>query len=140
MTDTTVPQGDTFGALRNFVTNAQLLKTLVVMVIAAVAGGLAVYNHFAKASDIEELACKVVYQNDINNDVLDATNQIRAALNTMKVEFESSTRDRPISAEAIAKGISEAVGKIDKSIEQVNQHRKAFSDRAIMKDFTKCRG
>ena len=120
-------------SVQRFVTTAQLLKTLVGLIIGVVVASLAVYNHFAKASELAELACKVVEQNEINNEMISTSREIQAALKLLKENFEASA-DRPVSTQFMAKEIAATVDKIEKSLGNVNQVRKASQKKAIMKD------
>ena len=120
-------------SVQKFVTTAQLLKTLVGLIIGVVVASLAVYNHFAKASELAELACKVVEQNEINNEMISTSREIQAALKLLKESFEASA-DRPVSTQFMAKEIAATVDKIEKSLGNVNQVRKASQKKAIMKD------
>lgn len=124
---------DVFAAVQKFVTTAQLIKTLFGLVIGLVVAGLAVYNHFAKASELMELACKVVEQNQINNEMITSSREIQASLKLLKENFEA-TADRPVSPQFMAREIASAVGKIEKSLATVEQVRKDSQKKAIMKD------
>ena len=124
---------EVLASVQKFVTTAQLLKTLLLLVIGAVVTCLAVYNHFAKATELSELACKVVEQNEINNEMITTSREIQAALKLMKENFEASA-DRPVSPQFLAKEIASTVEKIEKSLGNVNQMRKASQKKAIMKD------
>lgn len=134
-TTTTPPLVDAgvLSSVQKFVTIAQLLKTLAGLIIGVVVTSLAVYNHFAKASELAELACKVVEQNEINNEIITTSREIQTALKLMKENFEVSS-DRPVSTQFMAKEIAAAVDKIEKSLGNVNQVRKDSQKKAIMKD------
>ena len=124
---------DVLAAVQKFVTTAQLVKTLFGLVIGLVVSGLAVYNHFAKASELMELACKVVEQNQINNEMITSSREIQASLKLLKENFEA-TADKPVSPQFMAREIAAAVGKIEKSLAAVEQVRKESQKKAIMKD------
>lgn len=122
--------------VQSFVTTAQLVKTILILIIGAVTSCLVVYKHFAKSYELEELACKVVEQNEINNEMINTSRQIQTALKLLKDNFENSG-DRPISTQFIAKEIAVTVDQIGKSLATVNATRLAAQKKAITKD-SKC--
>ncbi len=127
------PEPSVLASVQKFVTTAQLLKTLAAMVVGLVVSSLAVYNHFAKAAELAELACKVVEQNEINNEMINTSREIQATLKLLKENFEATT-DRPISAQFMAKEIAVAIGKIERSMGNVDLLRKSSQKKAIIKD------
>lgn len=126
-------EANALSSVQKFVTTAQLVKTLVGLIIGGVATSLAIYNHFAKASELAELACKVVEQNEINNEMITTSRDIQSALKLLKESFDA-TADRPVSTQFMAKEIAATVDKIEKSLGNINQVRKASQNKSIMKD------
>lgn len=116
-----------------FVTTAQLIKTLLGLIVGTFFAGLAVYNHFAKSEELAELACKVVEQNQINNEMIIANSEIQTAFKILKESF-SEPPEKPISSKFIAREITAAVDKIGNSLNKVNQIRQHSQIKAIKKD------
>jgi hypothetical protein len=120
-------------AVQRAVTTAQLFKTLAGLVIGLVVTGLAVYAHFAKASELRELACKVVEQNQINNETITAAREIRSALKLLKENFEAPS-DKPLSAQFMAREIAATVARLDGSLERIERTRQTAQAHAIKKE------
>ena len=127
--------GTAIGTIQGFVTSAQLIKTVLGMLVGSVVACLAVYQHFAKTSELKELACKVVEQNRINNEMLTTSREIKGALKVLKDGFDK-TKGK-ISTEHIASEISDAITRIDASLDRVTKTREAAQEGDIKKE-TKC--
>jgi hypothetical protein len=127
---------DLLGRVQRYVTMATLVKTIIGMLFAVGIATLSVYKFFAKEFELQELACKVVEQNELNNDMITTSREIRGALKLLKENFESAP-DKPISAAFMAKEISSAVEKIDASLSHIEQTRNSAAAMAIKKDY-KC--
>lgn len=130
---TPVPNESFTSLAQRFVTAGTLIKTVIGLIVASVVAVLAVYNHFAKTYELAALSCKVVEQNNINNEMIGQTREIQSALKMLKESFDS-TADKPISAKFVANEISNAVAKIEKSLNNITDIRKTGQNKEILKD------
>jgi len=132
---TRTPADGVVARLQKVVTTATLVKTLAGLLIGAVGGGLVVYNHFAKAAELKELACQVFDQNQINNEMINTSREIQGALNVLKRNFDS-TAGVPLTPQFLAQEIAATVGKIERSLANVEKVRSDAQKRSIMRDGT----
>lgn len=128
MTDAHAETANSFmGAVQKFVTTAQLIKTLIGMLIGLVATCFVVYDHFAKESEIRDLNCKIKSQNNINNAMISGSEKIREALHFLQKSLQNNNDKE--SVKLIADEISTAISDISRSLDEVNDLRKKEMNR-----------
>ena len=99
-----------------------LLKTLIGLVAAIVAASAAVYQHFAKSSELHALQCSVVDQAAINNQVIRTAEEVRTALTALKQNLDTP-KDNPTSSKVLAEELSKAIGNIQSALQKINEAR-----------------
>lgn len=99
-----------------------LLKTIAGVVAGIVAGGLAVYGHFAKTTEVRHVQCLLADQIRLTNDVITTSREVRSALVVLKQNLNSPGSD-PASTKDLVEELSKAIGRIEKSLDKIDDAR-----------------
>lgn len=119
-----------FAFLERTASVGTLIKTLFGFVIAMVATSIAVYQHFAKSSELQDLQCAVVDQSTINNQVIRTAHEVRSALNALKSNLEMKDGS-PTSSKVLADELSKAIGNIQVALDKIEDSRAKTQNESI---------
>ena len=118
------------GVLEKTASVGTVVKTLFGLVAGLVAISAAIYQHFAKTSELRALQCSVVDQSTINNHVVRAAQEVRTALLSLRQNLDAP-RDNPTSTKALAEELSKAVGNIQSALDKIEDARARIQSESI---------
>ena len=113
--------------LQRAVNVGTLVKTLIGFMAALITASVAVYDHFAKTSELRKLQCQVKYQTAINNHVLKASAEIKTALSALKQSLDTP-KTQPGTTKVLTEQISVTIGNIGSSLSKVDDVREKAND------------
>lgn len=107
-----------------------VVKTLIGLVAGLVVASTAVYQHFAKTSELRALQCAVVDQSNINNQVVRTAQEVRTALSVLKQNLDTPP-GQVASSKAIADELSKAIGNIQSALDKIEEARARIQSESI---------
>jgi hypothetical protein len=116
-------------SLEKLVTFGQMLKTLAGLGIALVAGGLAVYQHFAKTSELDALKCSVVDQNIMNNEMVKAAGDIRGGMLLLQRGLDKPGADG--SFKELTGQLSQTISGVEGALARIEEVKKRLEAQSI---------
>lgn len=114
--------------LQRAATFGTLAKTLLGFVFAIGAGGVAIYQYFAKTYELRALQCSVIDQNKVNNEVIHAAGEVRSALLLLKTNLDDTS---PATARRIAEEMSKSLANINDALKRIESQRDKIGEDAI---------
>lgn len=122
--------------LQRVATVGTVIKTLIGLVVGIGGVGLAVYQHFAKASELRALQCSVIDQSKINNEIVRTSGEVRSALLLLKQALDEP-KQPPASSKRLTEELSKTVGNINESLKKIDDVREKVQGE-IIKGERKC--
>lgn len=122
--------------LQRAATLGTVIKTLIGFVVGIGGVGLAVYQHFAKTSELRALQCSVIDQSKINNEIVRTSGEVRSALILLKQALDEP-KQPPVSGKRLSEELSKAVGNINESLKKIDDVREKVQGE-IIKGERKC--
>lgn len=113
-----------------------VLKTLAALIVGLIATSTGVYKYFAKTSQLNELQCAVVDQNEINMQMTRSAQEIRTALTALKQNLDAP--GNAASSKAVSDALSEAIINITKALDKVEETHEAMQKKGIKGGDEKC--
>ena len=118
------------GILQKTASIGTLVKTLIGLVAGLLATSIAVYQHFAKTSELRALQCAVVDQSIINNQVVRASQEVRTALLSLKQNLDAP-KDSIASTRTLAEELSKAIVNIQSALDKIDDARSKIQSESI---------
>lgn len=118
------------GILEKTASIGTVVKTLFGLVAGLLAISAAIYQHFAKTSELRALQCSVVDQSTINNQVVRASHEVRTALLSLKQNLDAP-KDSPTSTKVLAEELSKAVTNIQVALDKIDDARSKIQNESI---------
>ena len=118
------------GLLEKTASIGTVIKTLIGFVASIILASVAVYQHFAKTSDLDALKCSVVDQSDINNQVIRTAQEVRTALNALKANLDTPSASSA-STRALSDELSRAIGNIQTALDKIDDARAKIQAESI---------
>ena len=122
--------GGLFGILQKTASIGTLVKTLIGLIAGLFATSIAVYQHFAKTSELRALQCAVVDQSIINNQVVRASQEVRTALLLLKQNLDAP-KENAASTRALAEELSKAIANIQSALEKIDDTRSKIQNESV---------
>jgi len=141
-TDAALPEPPEASWFRRWVDFASLIKTAGALLLALLFGGYVAYNHFAKASQINELeaklnevrenaVCATAMENVISMRVIEVSRQMREALRGMDAAADFSAHKRELE---------KSVPKVDQALRDMEEAREASTrNTMVFKGSERCK-
>lgn len=120
------PNDPSFGTLQQLVSIGTLIKTLCGFFVAVVLACLSAYDHFAKSKELEKVNCQLNHQTKINNQQINASNAISAALGALNTNLKTPNPSKDLTKN-LAEQISITIVEIKSAMDKINSARENAS-------------
>lgn len=111
----------------------ELMRTAAVLVIGLAGAAAIAYQHFAKTAELGQLRCSVLDQNDMNNALYQASNDIGTALKLLKTSLNQSPPSIQTTA-SLAQELSITITSVENSLKKVSEIRSKLQADSIKVD------